>query len=144
VDKFFDRLGDLLKSMLQEDELRARGSSNYRDPDMQDAWEELEDYLRTGTDESSSGRTSAGARYRTSTGGRTGPPEELRKDYANLEVSFGANFEEVRKSYRRLLRAYHPDRHAGDPQKLRTATEITQRITQSFQRIKQYHETGSV
>jgi DnaJ-domain-containing protein 1 len=144
VDKFFDRLGDLLKSILQEDELRTGGSSNHRDPDMKDAWEELEDYLRTGADESTAGRGAGSTGYRTSTGRRTGPPDELRKDYANLEVSFGADFQEVRKSYRRLLRAYHPDRHAGDPQKLRTATEITQRITQSFQRIKQYHETGSV
>lgn len=144
MDKFFDRLGDLLKSILQEDELRTSRSGSSRDPDMQDAWEELEDYLRTGADESTTGSGTGSTGYRTSTGRRTGPPQELRKDYANLEVSFGADFEEVRKSYRRLLRAYHPDRHAGDPQKLRTATEITQRITQSFQRIKQYHEKGSV
>jgi len=44
----------------------------------------------------------------------------------------------VKKSYKRLLRQYHPDKHAHDPEKLKTATEITQRINVAFARIETY------
>jgi DnaJ-domain-containing protein 1 len=136
LDRFFDRLGDLVRSFLGEGSSRPsarRGANPYSDydPDMQAAWEELEGYLR-------------GEEVRTS---RTtdAPPdlerERLRQDYANLEVPFGAPFEEVRRSYRRLLGRYHPDRNAGDPQRLAAATEITQKINVSYHRIEEFEES---
>jgi len=96
---------------------------------MQDAWEELDAYLR---DEEQERPAPAG------------PPdsgrEALREDYANLEVPFGSPFEHVKKSYHRLLAAYHPDRNAGDPEKLRLATEITKKINVSYHRIEELEE----
>lgn len=65
-----------------------------------------------------------------------GEIENLREDYANLEVSFGASFEQVKQSYKKMLRRYHPDRHSMDPEKLKLATEITMKINESYNRIK--------
>ena len=43
--------------------------------------------------------------------------DAIRRAYAALEVPAGSDFETVRKSYRRLMRKYHPDLHAGTPEK---------------------------
>jgi curved DNA-binding protein CbpA len=42
-----------------------------------------------------------------------------------------------------LMLKYHPDRHAGDPQKQRLALEIAKKINQSFERIRSNHEGQS-
>ena len=67
---------------------------------------------------------------------RPAPDESLRGDYANLEVPFGADIEEVKRSYKSLVLRYHPDRFAADPEKQGIALEITKKINQSFERIR--------
>lgn len=62
--------------------------------------------------------------------------DELRRAYAALEVPFGADFATVRKSYRALMRKYHPDRHAGNPEKQRSATELAQQLTLAYKLIE--------
>lgn len=115
-------------------------SSRPVDPDLAAAWDELNDYLgaeRRGTgDGASRGGPGRGGGPR----GSAPPPESLRSDYANLEVPFGADTQTVRRSYKRLVLRYHPDRHAGDPEKLRVATEITKKINESFERIRSFQE----
>jgi DnaJ-domain-containing protein 1 len=63
---------------------------------------------------------------------RPAPDEELRRAYAALEVPFGADFQTVRKSYRTLMRKYHPDRHQGSPEKQKAATELAQKLTLAY------------
>jgi curved DNA-binding protein CbpA len=38
----------------------------------------------------------------------------------------------VRKSYRRLLKQYHPDKFAKDPEKYKAATEVARNITAAY------------
>jgi DnaJ-domain-containing protein 1 len=120
----------------------SRGSSSRpADPDLAAAWDELNDYL--GADrEGTGGKDTAGSGRRDGSGTRGSriPPETLRTDYANLEVPFGADIETVRRSYKRLMLRYHPDRHSGNPEKLRVATEITKKVNQSFERIRSFQE----
>ncbi len=151
MDRLFDRLGNLLRSMLQDSGNPGRNarSHKFEDPDMAAAWDELDDFLRTGENPGGGTRTgnrfTDGAGYHPSGRNSSGTPpipKELERDYRNLELAPGASFDEVRRSYKRLLGTYHPDRHAGDPEKMKTATEITQRINESFQRIRRYRETG--
>jgi DnaJ-domain-containing protein 1 len=119
----------------------SRRTSRPIDPDLASAWEELDDYLGSPRAKSDAGRSRGG-----SGAGSRGPqspprpPEALRGDYANLEVPFGADIETVRRSYKRLVLYYHPDRHAGNPEKLRVATEITKKLNQSFERIRAVQE----
>jgi len=124
-----DGLAGLLKSLFSDTGAAGpsgpQGSRGYSDPDVTEAMEELDEYLKTG-------RTAKNGRRREP----PFPPEELRQDYANLEIPFGAGIEEVKASYKKLVLRYHPDKHAGDPEKLRIATEITKKINESFERIR--------
>ena len=67
---------------------------------------------------------------------KSAPPDELRLAYAALEVPYGADFATVRKSYRALMRKYHPDRHTGSPEKLKAATELAQRLTEAYKLLQ--------
>ncbi len=146
MEDFIDRLAELLRSLLG----RERGSGSrpegprqprgegaprpgFRDPDLSEAWEELEDYMRTGR-ESSGGRGRQGTTGSSRAAGAA--DEDLRQDYANLEVPFGADIEDVKRAYKALIMRYHPDKHSGDPEKLRIATEITAKINESYERIR--------
>lgn len=154
MDDIFDRLGNLIKSFVQSDSgsENSRGSS---DPDLNDAWDELDEYLRTGKERDQQGadstaRQNDGGNRSTQGGAYSGrsragePPEELRQDYGNLELPFGAPFDAVRKAYKTMLIEYHPDKHSGSQDRQRIANEITKKINYSFQRIKRYHDTGSL
>lgn len=144
---FIDRLAELFKTLFgnesdsRETGGRAQAGGPRRpsvDPDYQAAWEELNEYINTGANRRTG---SSGPR---SSGEKAGLPrpadKSLRRDFANLEVPFGADMEEVRKSYKRLMLKYHPDRHAGDPEKQRIALEIAKKINESFERIRSHHE----
>ncbi len=143
MDKFFDKLGDLLQSLLGSDST-ASGAYDLRDPDMREAVEELDAYLESGGF-ASGGGTSEQSRDRSydrqSRGQRSdwkpeSADEGLRRDYATLEVAFAVPLAEVRKSYKRLLHKYHPDRFSGDADKQAVATEVTQRLNDAFRRIE--------
>jgi DnaJ-domain-containing protein 1 len=64
--------------------------------------------------------------------------DALRKAYAALEVPTGSDFETVKRSYRRLMRKYHPDLHTGAPEKHRAATDLTQRLTEAYKVLEQH------
>ena len=151
MDGFIDKLAEFLRSLFSDDQRTAGGQARsgeksagygntpyggaeetrFRDPDMQSAWEELNDYMG-GTKKDAA----SGTRERES--GRPQRPvdESLRADYANLEVPFGADMAKVMKSYKSLILKYHPDKHAADPEKQKIALDITKRINESYERIR--------
>jgi DnaJ-domain-containing protein 1 len=67
---------------------------------------------------------------------RPGPDDDIRRAYAALEIPPGSDFETVRKSYRALMRKYHPDRHTGSPEKLKAATELAQKLTEAYRLLE--------
>ena len=141
MDKFFDFLGDILKSFLDgssEASSRKR-KAQFSDPDMQNAWNEINDFLNEDEGHQTHEKREKRRGFEPF---REQRREALRQDYANLEISYGASFEQVKKSYKRLLRFYHPDRNADDPEKMRMATEITKKINVSFQRIEIFEESN--
>jgi DnaJ-domain-containing protein 1 len=133
VEGFIDRLAELLRALFGNEQDRPR-TQRPIDPDVQAAWEELDEYMRTGANRS------AGTRDRSKARAPRPPDESLRRDYANLEVPFGADINQVHASYKRLMLKYHPDKHAGDPEKQRLALEIAKKINQSFERIRNHQE----
>jgi DnaJ-domain-containing protein 1 len=153
-----DRIAAVLRALFAHSEStdRPRGAgpgvrpsaeplSRPADPDLAAAWDELNEYLGSDRREAGGGSPHGGDR-KDSRGPRSAPmpPESLRPDYANLEVPFGADIETVRRSYKRLVLHYHPDRHAGSPETLRVATEITKKVNESFERIRSFQErTGT-
>ncbi|MBI5482586.1 MAG: J domain-containing protein [Deltaproteobacteria bacterium] len=85
----------------------------------------------SGSSSSGSGSGSGGGRAR----GRI-DPRRLAELYQQLEVPIGADLTEVKASYRRLMRKYHPDRYPNDPQRAATATELTQRLAQAYRELE--------
>ena len=138
MDQIFDRFGNLLKSFLRDDGSKEAGNTSFSDPDLQNAWDELEDFLNS--DESADTSTNRSSSTQT-----RAPelPAELQKDYMLLKTKPGAPLEEVAKSYKQLLRIHHPDRHATDPAAFAKATEKTKILTSAFRRIKEYAKTGN-
>lgn len=130
----FERLGRVLASWVEDAGLGPTGRKpEFGDEDLNRAWSELDAFLSTGE------TPKDGARHQPPR-----PPESareiLRRDYHNLEVPFGAPMADVQASYRRLMRKYHPDRHAGDPEKQRLANELTGGLNVSFNRIRRFEE----
>ncbi len=67
-----------------------------------------------------------------------GPPAHIRKFYANLELPIGADAAEVKTAYRRLLRRYHPDKHAQNPEHAKVASEVTQKLRTAYEGLNEY------
>jgi DnaJ-domain-containing protein 1 len=136
MDRLFDRLGDLLRTLLGADEPYA-GSYDRLDPDMRAAYEELDAYLRGEAPEQPPGAGGrAGFEEAAGSWATGGPDEALRSDFAALDVPFGAGLAQVRSSYKRLLLKYHPDRFSRDLEKQRLATDVTQRLNAAYRRIE--------
>jgi DnaJ-domain-containing protein 1 len=78
-------------------------------------------------------------------GGVRGRPSErdIQDWHRTLEVPVGADFDTIRKSYRRLVAKYHPDKYASDPDKYAAATEVTRKITGAYNGLKQLQPHGA-
>lgn len=59
--------------------------------------------------------------------------------FEKLGLPYGTPFEEVKKTYRSLMREWHPDKHAGDPELEKKATEKTQELTAAYELICQHY-----
>jgi hypothetical protein len=115
-------------SGLSDDELAAEIERRRR------AREEVEDAVHGRRSRPSAGRTPPPRTPpRTASG-----DDAIRKAYASLEVPAGSDFETVKRSYRRLMRKYHPDLHGGAPDKHRAATDLTQRLTQAYKTLERH------
>jgi DnaJ-domain-containing protein 1 len=64
--------------------------------------------------------------------------DAIRKAYAALEIPAGSDFATVRQAYRKLMRKYHPDLHAGRPDKQRAATDVAQRLTEAYKTLDKH------
>mgnify|MGYP006387976439 FL=1 len=67
-------------------------------------------------------------------------PFELYKDFKTLCLMPGTNLDECKVAYKSLLKKFHPDKFANEPEKQKEATEITSSITSAFTRIKTWYE----
>lgn len=138
--------------LAQQREARIRGIRQKRARAAEKAQEEAfrrakEQARRTASSSSWSSSAGTGSR-RTgqSTGGRrrsSGFPFQRQDDkiaeyYKRLDLPYGASFDEVRASYRKLMRKYHPDRHVGNPKKQKAATELTMRVTQAYNELEEH------
>ena len=137
------RLGNVVKSYLndesnglfeksrsQRQDSESRGGKEWRllDSDLNAAYEELDDFLR-GKPNDKKWATEKPARP---------VPMELRADFAELGLSPDASAEERKTAYKKLLKAHHPDRHAGKDEAMKKATEKTARVNAAYERIEKW------
>lgn len=126
MDNFFNRLNGIFESLdrLFDDLFHETGRDSFYDPDFKNAWAELEDYL--------AGKKTAYNQPKDSYKNT----DQLAQDYTNLEVDYNAPLESVSKSYKRLIKKYHPDNFPENSEQHQLATEITKKLNNSYQRIK--------
>lgn len=60
----------------------------------------------------------------------------VRELYETLGVKPGAPFDEVKRSYRVLMREHHPDRHAGDAGEQKAASNRAATITTAYAELE--------
>lgn len=65
---------------------------------------------------------------------------KLAEWYKVLDLQVGADMAQIKSSYRQLMRKYHPDMHAGNPQKQKAATELSMRVTTAYNSLVEYLE----
>lgn len=70
--------------------------------------------------------------------GREYNDKSIAEYYANLELEYGADFDEVKKAYRRLMHKYHPDKHSDDPRREELATQICQELTIAYAKLENH------
>ncbi len=132
----FDRLGSFIEGLLDDEQGGSGDFSGRTDSDLTAAWEELDAYLRDEREPEQPGPSFRQARP-------AGVPEHLRRDFRNLEVPVGTPLAEVRKAHKKLMSAFHPDRHSSDPARQAVATKITQKLNESYARIRAFYEGGA-
>ena len=141
----WSRLGNLINSYVNDlggDFTQRQTDGGFKsynsDPDIDEAYEELNDFLNQG--QKRTGNTGETARQSARSSGVKLPPEELRPDFECLGVSFGADAETCKAAYKKLLKIHHPDRHAGHEGNFKKATERSAKINAAWDRIEKWRK----
>jgi len=71
-----------------------------------------------------------------------GPDQKIAEYYAALEVPVGSDLDTVKKAWKRLLRKYHPDLHAQNPEKRRIAQELSQGLNEAYAALERHLKSG--
>ena len=125
---------------LREARARLGGEPGWDDALRREAEEELERALRKERE----ARARERARRETSRPARAQGRVEIARAYRALELQFGAPPEEIRRAHRRLLRRYHPDKHASNPAKQADATRLSQELTRARDLLLLAWESGEI
>ena len=92
----------------------------------------------------SSSASSGNSHGGSSSNGTSRPPRagsteaKVAEWYRILDLQPGADGAQIKSSYRQLMRKYHPDMHAGNPQKQKAATELSMRVTTAYNGLVEY------
>lgn len=71
---------------------------------------------------------------------RESPAMTLRECYLKLDLRPGAPLDEIKRAYRQLAIAWHPDRFPGDAARRRVATERFKSISAAYSRLRSASE----
>jgi DnaJ-domain-containing protein 1 len=127
---------------LREKRIRgARAEKKKSDEAAQEAaWKKFQEQARRageaspgpqpGPNRSSSSSSTGGARR------PFGQNDKIARYYKVLDLPYGADFEQVKAAYRKLIRRYHPDLHGQAPQKQKAANELTVQVTQAYNELE--------
>ncbi len=68
-------------------------------------------------------------------------PLDVKKAFDFFVLSYTASFDECKKRYKKLIKAYHPDKHNSDPVKHKNASLHTAKLNEAFAKLKSWFET---
>jgi hypothetical protein len=136
-----DHLGTVVKSYINDEEENTRAKrqrAGHADPDLNAAYEELDDYLNRdpkGKADAWKDLGDAGAEKKQE---RRKVPDELKQDFAELGLTPEASAEQCKAAYKKLLKIHHPDRPATHEGNRKKATEKAARINAAYERIMKW------
>ena len=127
----WERFGDVLKSYINDGSEKVSWRHTSRsDPDLEAAFEELDDFL-------SDGKKNKQAPVKPA----KPVPDDVRRAFAELGLEPDANAEECREAYKILLKEHHPDHHSKHPGNLEKATKKTALLNAANERLLVWFET---
>jgi len=143
----WDRLGNVIKSYLNDygEEVfhgssprggyrDGRYRSSHSDPDLNAAYEELDDFLGNNKDRKKTADEEPQSRP---------IPKELLKDFEELGLTPEVSFEECKAAYKKLLKIHHPDKHSTHEANMKKATEKSSRVNASYKRLEIWFKANS-
>lgn len=126
----------------REKAARDRAARIHRDRDERDARQKAaaDEAFRKMKEQAARGGPMPGASssssYSSSSSARPPKPgsadAQVAEWYRVLDLSAGADMGQIKSAYRQAMRKYHPDMHAGNPQKQKAATELSMRVTAAY------------
>jgi DnaJ-like protein len=124
----------------REKAAKDRAARIHRDRDERDAKQKAaaDEAFRRMKEQAARGNFNAGPMPGSTSSGSSRPPRpgsvdaQVAEWYRVLDLSVGAEMGQIKTSYRQLMRKYHPDMHAGNPQKQKAATELSMRVTAAY------------
>jgi DnaJ-domain-containing protein 1 len=106
-----------------------------------EAFRRMKDQAARGGGIPSSGPSASSSSYSSARPPRPGSTEaQLFEWYRVLDLQLGADMAQIKTSYRQMMRKYHPDMHAGSPQKQKAATELSMRVTTAYNGLVSHFE----
>ena len=78
-----------------------------------------------------------------SQGGSDAKDARLASYYRMLELPYGAPTYNVKASYKRLMKKYHPDKFQSDEQR-QTATELVKKLNEAYTELTKHLEAQQV
>jgi len=149
-----DRLGNVIKSHINYDsgngfeKTSSNGRSSGRrsfershDPDLNAAYEELDDFLRGNNGNGNDAKWKPYAKEREKTARPI--PEDVKNAFAELKLTPEATAEECKEAYKKLLKIHHPDRHAKHEGNLKKATAKTAKVNDAYERLEKWFAKNS-
>ena len=137
----WERLGNVIKSYVNDGVEWVLGEEkpkfSHKDEDFDAAYDELNDFLKgdkAERPEKEREKPKDGENFHRYY--ESFVPSELKPDFIELGLTPGASEEECKEAYKKLLKIHHPDRHGGDPELMKKATEKSARINASYDRLQ--------
>jgi DnaJ-domain-containing protein 1 len=127
---------------------RERAARVHRERDEREARQRAaaDDAFRRMKEQAARGGPMPGSSSSSSSSSSGRPPRpgsteaQLAEWYRILDLKPGADLAEIKGAYRQLMRKYHPDRHVGNPQKLKAANELTMRVNTAYNGLMSHLE----
>ena len=145
----WDRLENVIKSHINYRDAdlfggtssKTKNSGSSRDPDLDAAYEELDDFLGGGN--SNDNKWNAAFKQQENPTKKS-MPEDIKEAFAELGLKPEASADDCKEAYKKLLKVHHPDRHAKHEGNLKKATAKTAKVNDAYERLmKWFKEMGN-
>ncbi|UZR94347.1 J domain-containing protein [Chondrinema litorale] len=137
-----DRIKDILKAELSDKVNRFTNFKSVGDLEIDEILENLKkQYNTTGNTETHQAEQESNYQYQeTNSNTNTSSQTKEQEYYTVLEVPFGSDYPTIKKSYRKLMKVYHPDLYHNDKEKFEMAKEVSQKLNEAYVYFKNKYE----